>query len=184
VGAGIIFGDPLLVDPAIRDARLSNGSPCIDAGDPAAAPATDYFGTDTSARRRPRRRREARHGLSRVRPRTIAVQHDAAGVVFDRWVTGYSGAYSGGGYVYGRWTGTELTASFTGARVRWIGPKQPSYGMADVYIDGRKVATWTATRLRPRRLAFAGDLGVGNSDRRSEHTLSIRLTGEERRLDG
>jgi hypothetical protein len=70
----------------------------------------------------------------------IDIQHDAAGVVFDRWVTGYSTAYSGGGYVYGRWTGTELTAEFTGSKIRWVGPKQPVYGMADVYIDDVLVA--------------------------------------------
>jgi subtilisin family serine protease len=72
---------------------------------------------------------------------TIDLQHDAAGVTFDRWVTGLSTEYSGGGYVYGRWTGTELKATFTGSRVRWVGPKQPSYGMADVYIDDVLVAS-------------------------------------------
>jgi hypothetical protein len=75
-----------------------------------------------------------------IGPSTIDLQHDAAGVVFDRWVTGYSTAYSGDGYVYGRWTGTELEATFTGSKVRWVGPKQPSYGMADVYIDDVLVA--------------------------------------------
>jgi len=38
-------------------------------------------------------------------PTTIPVENDSAGVVFDRWVSGYSTAYSGGGYVYSRWTG-------------------------------------------------------------------------------
>ena len=82
---------------------------------------------------------------------TIPLEHDAAGLVFDRWVTGYSTAYSGGGYVYGRWTGTILKATFTGSSVKWIGPKQPSYGMADVWVDGVKVATNVPTATHPMR---------------------------------
>ena len=67
---------------------------------------------------------------------TIAIQHDAGGVVFGRWVTGYNAAYSGGGYVYSRWAGEWLEVRFIGQGISWIGPKQPSYGIAEVYMDG------------------------------------------------
>jgi uncharacterized protein YkwD len=71
----------------------------------------------------------------------VAVEHDAGGVVFDRWVTGRSAAYSAGGYVYSRWKDVWLEARFTGTRLTWIGPKQPNYGKAEVYIDGQYMDT-------------------------------------------
>jgi len=71
---------------------------------------------------------------------TLVIEHDAAGVTFDRFVTGYSPNYSGGGYVYGhgKWPGTKLRVRFTGSSITWYGPRQPVYGMADVYVDGIK----------------------------------------------
>jgi len=71
----------------------------------------------------------------------VVIQHDGGGVVFSRWVTGRSSAYSGGGYVYSRWKDVWLEARFTGTRVSWVGPKQPNYGKAEVYIDGQYVET-------------------------------------------
>jgi hypothetical protein len=52
---------------------------------------------------------------------TLRIQHDAAGVVFDRWVTGYSTAYSGDGYVYGRWPARSLRV------LHWFGPARHRY---------------------------------------------------------
>jgi hypothetical protein len=107
---------------------------------------------------------------------TSVVEHDAAGVVFDRWVTGFSAAYSGGGYVYSRWTGTKLDASFTGSKISWFGPKQPSYGMADVYIDGALVASNVDSHAdAPGVLSTSVWESGGLSD--GPHTISIRLTG-------
>jgi hypothetical protein len=110
-------------------------------------------------------------------PSTIDIQHDAAGVVFDRWVTGYSTAYSGDGYVYGRWAGTKLTARFTGSKVRWIGPKQPSYGMADVYIDGALVASDVDCYAPAGSAALETVIWESATLADGPHTLSIRLTG-------
>lgn len=78
-------------------------------------------------------------------PPFITIQENEAGVLFGRYVTVFNPTYSGGGYVYtygsGVWTGSAIEARFSGDRVRWIGPMQPSYGMADIYIDGVKVDT-------------------------------------------
>jgi subtilisin family serine protease len=73
---------------------------------------------------------------------SFTIHHHDAGVTFDRFVTGYSSAYSDSGYVYGhgKWSGTRMQVRFTGSSIRWYGPKQPVYGMADVYVDG----TWKA----------------------------------------
>jgi parallel beta-helix repeat protein len=43
-GINLSDGDPLFVDRSIGDFRLTEGSPAIDAGDPAIAPAVDYDG--------------------------------------------------------------------------------------------------------------------------------------------
>jgi hypothetical protein len=106
----------------------------------------------------------------------LALEHDAAGVSFDRWVTGYSTAYSGGGYVYSRWAGTRLDAKFTGDSISWIGPKQPAYGMADVYIDGVLAASNVdCYAAAPGTLSATIWQSATLAD--GPHTISIRLTG-------
>jgi hypothetical protein len=45
-GVGNIGADPLFVDPANHDYQLQTGSPCVDAGDPAAQPDPDRTATD------------------------------------------------------------------------------------------------------------------------------------------
>jgi len=108
----------------------------------------------------------------------VSLEHDAAGVVFDRFVTGYSTTYSGGGYVYGRWTGTVLKASFTGSGIMWVGPKQPGYGMADVWIDGAKVATDVdCYRAAPGTLSAVIWQSATLVD--GPHTIELRLTGHK-----
>ena len=71
----------------------------------------------------------------------VTIEHDAGGVVFDRWVTGRSPSYSGGGYVYSRWRDVWLEARFTGTQISWIGPRQPNYGRAEVYVNDQLVET-------------------------------------------
>ena len=101
------------------------------------------------------------------------------GVTFDRWVTGFSAAYSNGTYVYGRWTNTELTARFKGDGIGVGGPKQPNYGRADVYIDGAfkgtvdSYAPKTATGWRDRIWESAALT-------RGPHYIQIKPTGTKR----
>jgi hypothetical protein len=76
---------------------------------------------------------------------TAAVEEDDKGAHFGRMIHVQNAAYSGGGYLYGYskapYTGTYFETTFSGSKVRWIGPKQPAYGMAKVYIDGVYKAT-------------------------------------------
>jgi len=109
----------------------------------------------------------------------IGLEHDGAGVVFDRWVTGYSAAYSGGGYVYGRWTGTRLTAVFVGSSISWTGPKQPGYGMADIWIDGAKVATDVDCYASDADKTLSATIWESDTLPRGAHTIELRLEGRK-----
>jgi hypothetical protein len=106
------------------------------------------------------------------------VENGAAGVVFDRWVSGYSAAYSGGSYVYGRWSNTQLEATLTGSKIRWIGPKQPFYGMADVYVDGVKAAT-VDCYAAPSDATLSATIWESPSLPDGPHTIAIRLVGQK-----
>jgi len=108
--------------------------------------------------------------------RTAIVEDQEAGVTFDRWVTGFSGAYSGGTYVYGRWTNTELQAKFTGSEIRWVGPKQPSYGKADVYIDGVYKATIDCY-VPVAQASISTNVWECSELADGPHTIRVRLTG-------
>jgi hypothetical protein len=110
---------------------------------------------------------------------TATIEHDASGVTFDRWVTGFNDSYSGGGYVYGRWTGTELRTSFVGKRVRWIGPKWPAYGMADVYIDDVLVASDVDCYAPDADKTLSAVIWESETLADGPHALSIRLTGRK-----
>ena len=44
VQTGMVYVDPLFVDPVNGDFRIREGSPCVDAADSSAAPELDYFG--------------------------------------------------------------------------------------------------------------------------------------------
>ncbi|HET6498242.1 MAG TPA: hypothetical protein VFH17_04215 [Coriobacteriia bacterium] len=108
----------------------------------------------------------------------VTIEHDAAGVTFDRWVTGRSASYSGGGYVYSRWRDVWLEARFTGTQISWIGPKQPSYGIAEVYING--VLAETVDLYAPASSAtLSAELFTWRSPTLSSepHTIRIRVLG-------
>ncbi|MBE0418491.1 MAG: hypothetical protein IBX63_12125 [Coriobacteriia bacterium] len=104
----------------------------------------------------------------------VAIQHDAGGVVFDRWVSGRSAAYSGGGYVYSRWKNVWLEARFSGSKITWIGPKQPNYGKAEVYIDGRLMGT--VDQYAPKSSAtISAKVWESPTIPEGQHTIRIRV---------
>ncbi|HET6497915.1 MAG TPA: hypothetical protein VFH17_02530, partial [Coriobacteriia bacterium] len=111
-----------------------------------------------------------------VPARSVTIEHDAAGVTFDRFVTGRSTAYSGGGYVYGRWAGTRLAVRFTGTAIRWYGPKGPGYGTAEIRVNGvplEEMADAYAVSQTPDQVIYEVS-GLANG----RHTLEIRPTGQ------
>ena len=116
--------------------------------------------------------------LEDVPPSTgpATIEDQAAAVYFDRFVTGFGGAWSDGTYVYGRWADTALKASFTGSKIRWCGPKQPAYGKADVWVDG--VYRATVDCYAPADSATSSTVIWESPDLADgPHTLEIRLTG-------
>ncbi|WP_030276751.1 beta-galactosidase [Streptomyces sp. NRRL B-24484] len=74
-------------------------------------------------------------------------------------------------------TNGSLTVPFTGTSVRWIGSKAANHGLADVYLDGTKVATvdsYTAgAELKDQALFSKDGLTAGS------HTLKIVVTGQK-----
>lgn len=111
-------------------------------------------------------------------PDNGVIEDYSAGVTFDRFVACTSSAYSGGSYVYGRWTGTQLQARFVGTSVAWIGPKQSGYGKADVYVDGAKVATVDcyAAAAQP---TLSTTIWETSNLKDGSHTIAIRLVGQK-----
>lgn len=106
----------------------------------------------------------------------VRIEDSAVGVTFDRWVPSASTLYSGGTYTYGYWTNTEMNVRFTGTNISWIGPKQPGYGMADVYIDGSFVTTvdcYAPSGTLSTTIWQSSTLAAGS------HTLTIKLVGEK-----
>lgn len=104
------------------------------------------------------------------------IEDTAAGVTFDRFVPSVSSAYSGGTYIYGRWTGTRIEARFAGTGIAWYGPTQSGYGMADVYIDNSKVAT-VDCYAPSEEATLSATLWESGALPAGAHTISIRITG-------
>ncbi|HLI58153.1 MAG TPA: beta-galactosidase [Solirubrobacteraceae bacterium] len=54
-------------------------------------------------------------------------------------------SYTGGDYEqtesFSNTTGDSVTVSFTGTAIQWIAPTASNHGIADVYLDGKQVAT-------------------------------------------
>ncbi len=91
-----------------------------------------------------------------------------------RWVRGSSAAFSGGGYTYSHTAGSTLRMSFTGTSVAWIGPRAPSYGQAEIFLDG--ASQGTVSQYSPS--VSLGETIWGMSDLEDGfHTLTIRVLG-------
>lgn len=71
--------------------------------------------------------------------------------------------------------GDSVETAFTGTAVRWIGPKNTNGGIAEVWLDGEKVATvdtYTAASKQFQQVLYsASGLSAG------QHTLKIVVTG-------
>lgn len=89
-------------------------------------------------------------------------------------------SYTGGDYQhtesFSATAGDSVTVPFTGTAVRWISSKDPSHGIADVYLDGTLVKTvdgYAPGKLNQQIFYSASGLTNG------PHTLKIVVTGRQ-----
>jgi len=90
------------------------------------------------------------------------------------WATSTLPGLSGGTHAFSHATSATATFAFTGSRVRWIGKRSSSYGIAYVSIDASapvRVDCYSATTLNQQRLFESAALSAG------PHTIRIRITG-------
>jgi Bifunctional DNA primase/polymerase, N-terminal len=89
-------------------------------------------------------------------------------------------SYTGGDYKhtesFSNTTGDSVTIPFTGTAIRWISSKDTNHGIADVYLDGTKVASvdgYGASKATQQIFYAASGLSDG------PHTLKIVVTGQK-----
>ena len=94
------------------------------------------------------------------------------------WSQVTSSSYSGGTARSVSTRGALVAVRFTGTAVRWIGPKGPTLGRAEVYVDGRRVATvdQSATRAQSKRVVWTSAALPAGAHRLEIHVLSTRGT--------
>ena len=91
------------------------------------------------------------------------------------WVSASHAGMSGGAYKYASRSSDSLTLKFSGTSIDWIGSLGPSYGRADVYIDGVRRATasmYAAAYAHQQRV-----WGVSGLSADTVHTLTIKVLG-------
>lgn len=86
-----------------------------------------------------------------------------------------STSLSGGSHVRTAVAGSSMTAMFKGSQVAWIGAIAPSFGKADVYLDGARQttvslysSTWRYKRTIWSKSGLSGD---------TTHTLVLKVLG-------
>jgi beta-galactosidase GanA len=117
---------------------------------------------------------------------TFAYTYDDADPALDyagTWVHANPGnaKYTGGDYdqteSWSTTAGSSMKVSFNGTAVRWIGPTNTNGGIANVLIDGAKVATvdtYSPGGKQVQQVLFqTGGLAAGS------HTLEIDVTGQQ-----
>jgi Alginate lyase len=89
------------------------------------------------------------------------------------WLTAGATVYLGGSARASRAARADVSFSFSGTSVAWIGPVGPTRGRASVYVDGRLVTTVNLYRsgFQARQVLFATHVAAGS------HTLTIRVAG-------
>jgi beta-galactosidase GanA len=87
-------------------------------------------------------------------------------------------SYTAGDYLrtesFSNTAGDSVTVPFTGGSIRWISSKDANHGIADVYLDGTKVATvdgYAPSKVNQQVFYAADGLPDG------QHTLRIAVTG-------
>ncbi|KAH9930744.1 copper radical oxidase [Fomitopsis serialis] len=93
-----------------------------------------------------------------------------------RWKDAYSSAYVQNTLRSTSEPGASMTFSFTGTGIEWFGNQDARHGIAQVYIDGRKmqdVDTWSSKSRKQQRIYWNFDLYPGR------HTIKIVNAGQK-----
>lgn len=90
------------------------------------------------------------------------------------WGLAEFASYNGGRVRYAIGTGATVWFTFSGTSITWIGPKGPTRGQANVYLDEELVATVDvyASRYRARAEIFSTTFA-----RSGTHTITIEVVG-------
>ncbi|MDS0139563.1 MULTISPECIES: beta-galactosidase [unclassified Amycolatopsis] len=199
-GAAITEGrqfDPKYAEDKLIGYFTQSVAPLTKTDGLAGAPLTDPALTDT-ARINPDTRTQfhtLRHSDSTsTATNTTSVALDLAahaGYTYDDRATevGYTGTwshvgpevdYTGGDYQhtesFSNVTGDSVSIPFTGTGIRWVTSKDPSHGVADVYLDDTKVSSvdlYAAGKQNQVTGYEVRDLPAG------AHTLKIAVTGQK-----
>ena len=87
------------------------------------------------------------------------------------WHTARNADASRGSYAYTAYTSSQCVVRFTGTGVKWIGNRGPAYGMAEVWLDGVKVATVNQYSSKgARRITHYARTGLASG----QHRLMIK----------
>ena len=90
------------------------------------------------------------------------------------WSTSSSSGFYGGTVKYSRTAGRTATMRFVGSSVAWVATKAKDRGKAEVWLDGRRVATLSlySSSTRYRQVAWAASVAPTGS-----HTVVIKVLG-------
>jgi hypothetical protein len=114
---------------------------------------------------------------SQARPATQAQVFDESNFAIDfsgGWGQAEFARYNGGVVRYAIHAGATAWFTFTGDSITWVGPKGPTRGQANVYIDDVLVKTVDvyASHYRSRAEIFSATF-----DRATTHTIKIQVVG-------
>lgn len=93
----------------------------------------------------------------------------------DGWSVATHRLYTGGSVHYARTRNATASLRFVGSGVTWLGPKGPTRGKANVYIDGRFVRA--IDLYAPRFLGRPLALFTRTWTKPGTHTLTIKVAG-------
>lgn len=103
-------------------------------------------------------------------------QDNQAASYIGRWITDSRSGYSGGSVAAAMDAGAQVSFTFLGSEVRWIGSRDPRFGIAHVFLDGVFRGTVDTSAL-PTQEQDQVVLFAAGGLRAMSHTLVIEVTG-------
>jgi predicted outer membrane repeat protein len=106
----------------------------------------------------------------------VTTEDKALSVQYDTWLGATQANASGGSYHSSQSAGAVARFAFTGTGVTWVTAKGPVYGKADVYIDGKKKATYDLNQAAQQWQAAIPFTGLSAG----AHTIEIHVLGTKK----